>query len=179
MSLICSLFSASPPFSLYLHSAYAGMCICIYHACVFVPAPVYASSGLGPGRDNEIITLIKPLQTEWSSLFPLFLSSLLSSPASSSPLSASALVSHADSLTDSCCHSDASARASVLLPLLKRTGLIQLCERCCFFPSPNKVVFWSLYQWLAFHLPRFFCVHSGVSHQKRVSLVFWKHKKTH
>lgn len=85
MSLICTLFfSASPPFSIFsvcIH--YTGMCICMHVyvcVCVFVRVPVYASSGLGPGRDNEIITLIKPLQTEWSSLFfalPLYSSQSL------------------------------------------------------------------------------------------------------
>lgn len=78
--------------------------------CVFVRLPVYASSGLGPRRDNEIITLIKPLQTEWSSLFCSF--SLLCLLVFAAPLSASAaLVSQADSLTDSSCHSDAAASA--------------------------------------------------------------------
>lgn len=66
MSLICILSSAS------------GTCtispVCVYryvylYACICVRVPVYSSSGLGAGRDNEKITLIKPLQTEWSSLF--------------------------------------------------------------------------------------------------------------
>lgn len=75
---------------------------------MLVHVPVYASSGLGPGRDNEIITLIKPLQTEWSSLFCSFSLSLCLL-VFAAPLSASALVSQADSLTDSSCHSDAAA----------------------------------------------------------------------
>lgn len=72
---------------------------------------VQTSSGLGPGRDNEIITLIKPQQAEWSSpsrsfsplcllVFPCF------------PLSASALFSQADSCADSLCHSHAAAAAA-------------------------------------------------------------------
>ncbi len=75
-----------------------------------VRVPVYASSGLGPERDNEIITLIKPLQTECSSLFLLLLSFSLFL-VFAARLSASALVSQADSLTDSSCHSDAAASA--------------------------------------------------------------------
>lgn len=77
---------------------------------MFVHAPVYASSGLGPGRDNEIITLIKPLQTECSSLFCSFL--LLCLLVFAAPRSASALVSQADSLTDSPCHSDTAAASA-------------------------------------------------------------------
>lgn len=80
------------------------MCI-----CMFVSVPVYASSGLGPGRDNEIITLIKPLQTEWSSLFCSFFALCLLVFAAL--LSASELVSQADSLTDFSCHSYAAATA--------------------------------------------------------------------
>lgn len=76
---------------------------------VHVSMPVYASSRLGPGRDNEIITLIKPLQTEWSSLFCSFFALCLLVFAAL--LSASALVSQADSLTDSSCHSHAAAAA--------------------------------------------------------------------
>lgn len=77
--------------------------------CVCVPVYMQAQSW-APGRDNEIITLIKPLQTEWSSLFLRFLSSL-DFPVFASPLSASALFSQADSLTDTFCHSDAYASA--------------------------------------------------------------------
>lgn len=82
------------------------MCVFVQH----VRVPVYASSGLGPERDNEIISLIKPLQTECSALSLLFLSSSLFL-VFAAPSSASALVSQADSLTDSPCHSDAAASA--------------------------------------------------------------------
>ena len=76
---------------------------------VYVCVCVYTSSGLGLGRDNEIITLIKPLQTEWSSLFCSF--SRLCLLVFAACLSASALVSQADSLTDSSCQSDATVSA--------------------------------------------------------------------
>lgn len=79
--------------------------------CVFVQAHVYSSSGLGLGRDNEIITLIKPLQTERSSLFCSLSLPPLCLLVFAAPLCASALVSQADSQTDSSCHSEAAAGA--------------------------------------------------------------------
>lgn len=107
ISLICMRY-VSPPCSLSLQSVSVCMYICVYTS-VHVLMPVYAGSGRGPGRDNEIITLIKPLQTEWSSLFcSCSLPCLLVFAA---PVSASALVSQADSLTDSPCHSHAAASA--------------------------------------------------------------------
>lgn len=114
ISLICIL-SFAP--SLYL------FCVYIY-VCMYMCACVYTSSGLGLGRDNEIITLIKPLQTEWSSLFCSF-SRLCLLLVFAACLSASALVSQADSLTDSSCQSDATASARDAV-LLKHTVVIQL-----------------------------------------------------